>query len=60
MALLTWEEKFANTAHRLALVELELPRLYGYVQTGEGLQDRLNKRLADRLATLEQYVAGLK
>lgn len=60
MALITWEDRFANTARRLALVELEIPRIYGNLSTAEGLQDRVNRRMALRLAALEQYVAGLK
>lgn len=60
MALVTWEEKFDRLLGRIARIELEVPRIYGHVKIGEGLQDNLNVAVARRLADLEARVRGAR
>lgn len=57
--LQTWEERFSSLTRRVVMLDLELPRLWGYIKTGEGLQDRLNSSVAERLAALEAKTSDL-
>jgi hypothetical protein len=60
MALMTWEEKFDRLLARVARLELEVPRIYGHIKVGEGLQDNLNMATARRLADLEARIRGAR
>lgn len=60
MGLMTWEEKFDRLLARVARLELEVPRIYGHVKVGEGLQDNLNVAVARRLADLEARIRGAR
>jgi len=53
MGLVTWEEKYQALTRRIAALEIEVGRIKGTASTGEGLQDRMNGRLADRLKKIE-------
>lgn len=45
-------------ARRLVALELEVPRIYGHIRTGEALQDRQNSAVAARLIALEKRFYG--
>lgn len=50
--LYTWEDKFTHLIGRVVAVELELPRIRGNCKIGEGLQDRVNRRVAQELVEM--------
>jgi hypothetical protein len=51
--LQTTEEVLRALRSRCAALEIEMARVKAYIEQGEGLQDKVNLRVASRLAALE-------